>query len=506
MFDSLRFRFVGLLAAAALGLGALGAAQAQSRPPSKTLVVGVAGFPDSLKTGWSSFTALTLSIQTNDLLVDRGADGNPVPALAERWEAKDDKTWRFYLRRGVKFHDGVEFTAEDVKFTIAYVLNPETKYGTASRIGLVERAEVVDRYTVDIVTKAPFPTLLIGLSNIVIEPKHVHEKGGTQAMLTKPIGTGPYMFSRWLPADRYELVANPSYWGGKPRIDRLVFRQIPEAATRVASLLAGETHIIEEVPVDLIPRIKSARLAELASVATSGSLVLTFDTRKPPFNDPRVRLAVDLAIDRGLINDEILAGTGEILQGQLLTKETFGFNPNLKARPYDPARAKQLLAEAGYPNGFATSITNRSGRYVSDVEIGNAIGGFLDKIGVRTQVNVVEGGVYSRMATAMDMGPMHMVGWYSLGDADFNTVWFTDASKRAFWKNDEYERLFNEARSTVDEKKRLQAYHRMMEIMHAENPAVFLYGVPSVYGKSKALAGWVPPSDRLLRLSKSDLK
>jgi peptide/nickel transport system substrate-binding protein len=301
-------------------------------------------------------------------------------------------------------------------------------------------------------------------------------------------------------------VANPSYWGGKPRIDRLVFRQIPEAATRVASLLAGETHIIEEVPVDLIPRIKSARLAELASVATSGSLVLTFDTRKPPFNDPRVRLAVDLAIDRGLINDEILAGTGEILQGQLLTKETFGFNPNLKARPYDPARAKQLLAEAGYPNGFATSITNRSGRYVSDVEIGNAIGGFLDKIGVRTQVNVVEGGVYSRMATAMDMGPMHMVGWYSLGDADFNTVWFTDASKRAFWKNDEYERLFNEARSTVDEKKRLQAYHRMMEIMHAENPAVFLYGVPSVYGKSKALAGWVPPSDRLLRLSKSDLK
>lgn len=472
----------------------------------KTLVVGVAGFPDSLKTGWSSFTALTLTIQTNDQLVDRDADGNPIPALAERWEARDDKTWRFHLRKGVKFHDGVEFTAEDVKFTIAYVLNPQTKYGTASRIGLVERAEVVDKYTVDIITKAPFPTLLIGLSNIVMEPKHYHEKGGAEAMLKKPIGTGPFMFDRWLPADRYELVANPAYWGGKPKIDKLVFRQIPEAATRVASLLAGETHIIEEIPVDLIPRIKSARLAELASVPTSGSLVLTFDTRKPPFNDPRVRLAVDLAIDKPLINDEILAGTGELLQGQLVTKATFGFNPNLKARPYDPARAKQLLAEAGYPNGFSTAITNRSGRYVSDVEIGNAIGGFLEKVGIKTQVNVVEGGVYSRMATAQDMGPMHMVGWYSLGDADFNTVWFTDGSKRAFWKNDEYERLFVEARSTVDKEKRLKAYNRMMEIMHEENPAVFLFGVPSVYGKSKSLTSWTAPGDRLIRVSKSDLK
>ena len=477
-------------------------------PPAiaeSTLVVGVAGFPDSLKTGWSSFTALTLTIQTNDLLVSRTNDGSPEPALAERWEAINETTWRFYLRKGVKFHDGVEFTAEDVKYTIDYVLDPKTKYGVASRIGLVESVVVVDKYTVDLKTKAPFPTLLIGLSNVVMEPKHYHEKGGPDAMLKHPIGTGPFMFSRWLPADRYELVANPNYWGGKPKIDKLIFRQIPEAATRVASLLAGETHIIEEIPVDLIPRVNSTKTVEVTSVPTSGSLVLTFDTRKPPFNDPRVRLAVDLAIDKKTINQQILAGTGELLQGQLLTKSTFGYNPRLKARDFDPTQAKKLLAEAGFPNGFTTSITNRSGRYVSDVEIGNAIGGYLDKVGIKTQVNVVEGGVYSRMATAMDMGPMHIVGWYSLGDADFNAVWFTDGSKRAFWKNEEFEKLFVSARSTVDEQSRLKAYQRMMEIMHDENPAVFLFGVPSVYGKSKRLTGWVPPSDRLIRVNKAVL-
>jgi peptide/nickel transport system substrate-binding protein len=472
----------------------------------QTLVVGVAGFPDTLKTGWSSFTALTLTIQTNDLFINLDDKGQPEPALALRWEAVNPTTWRFFLRRGVKFHDGVEFTSADVKHTIDYVLKPETKYGTASRIGLVSEVVPIDKYTVDIKTREPFPTLLVGLSNIAIEPKHVFDAGGPEAMLRHPIGTGPFKFQRWLPADRYELVANPDYWGGKPKVDRLVFRQIPEGSTRVASLLAGETHIIEEIPVDLISRVRGSRNADIASVATSGSLVLTFDTRKPPFNDPRVRLAIDLAIDKNLINQEILAGTGEILQGQLLTKSTFGWNPTLKARPFDPERAKKLLAEAGYPNGFTTSITNRSGRYVSDVEIGNAIGGFLDQIGVKTQVNVVEGGVYSRMATAMDMGPMHIVGWYSLGDADFNTIWFTTDSKRAFWKNAEYERLFVEARSTTDRGKRAAAYARMMQIMHDENPAVFLFGVPSVYGKSKRLTGWVPPGDRLLRLSKAEIK
>ena len=490
---------------AALAVALVGWLPIADSAAQKTVAVAVAGFPDSLRTGFSSFTALTLSIQTNDPLLIRENGGKLVPGLATRWEAVDGTTWRFTLRGGVKFHDGKPFTAEDVKFTLDRALDPKTVYGTASRISQIAAVVVIDPLTVEIKTKAAAPTLLVGLSEIVIEPKHYYEQAGADAVARRPVGTGPFVFQRWVAADRYELTANAEYWGGKPRIDRVVFRQIPESATRISSLLAGETHIVEEIPIDLVERVRAARNVEIAAVETSGSLVLTSDTRKPPFNDPRLRLALDLAIDKDLINQQILGGTGSLLDGQLVTRSTFGHNPELKPRAYDPERAKKLLAEAGFPQGFSTVIATRSGRYVSDIEIANAIVGMLDKIGVKATINLVEGGVWTRMATAADMGPLHLVGWYSLGDADFNTVWFTEGGKRAFWKNEEYERLFVEARSTVDPAARLKAYHRMMEIMNAENPAVFLFGLPSVYGKSKRLTGFAAPEDRLIRLDKADL-
>jgi peptide/nickel transport system substrate-binding protein len=500
-----RRSFLAGSAIAGLGIanpGVSGRAQAQAQ---KTVNVGVGGLPDSLKTGISSFTALTLSIQTNDTLLWRNSAGELKPALALEWRAIDPLTWRFRLREGVRFHDGAPFTAEDVKFTIDYVLNPQTLYGSASRIAGIAETRVIDPMTVDIVTRAPFPTLLLALGEIVIEPKHYHAQAGAEGMTRRPLGTGPFVFQRWVPADRYELTANPNYWGGRPKLDRLVIRQIPEGATRVASLLAGETHVIEEIPVDLAPRVRDSRAAELAPVETSGSLVLTFDTRRPPFNDPRLRLAVDLAIDKELINRQILGGTARVLDGQLVTRTTFGYNPAIRARGFDPDQARRLIAEAGHAGGLSTTIATRSGRYVSDVEIANAIGGMLGRVGIRTAINVVENGVWTRMASAADMGPLHMVGWYSVGDADFNTVWYTRDGRRAFWENAEYERLFVAARSTVDTAERLAAYHRMMAIMHEENPSVFLYGLPSIYGKSRRLAAWEAPEDRLMRFDKADL-
>ena len=185
----------------------------------------------------------------------------------------------------------------------------------------------------------------------------------------------------------------------------------------------------------------------------------------------------------------------------MLTSNTFGFNPALKAHAHDPRRARALLAEAGFPNGFSTAITTRSGKYLSDVDVAQVCAAMFAEVGVKTAVNVVEEGVYSKMARARDMGPMHMVGWYSLGDADFATVWFTEASGRAYWKDAEYERLFVQARSTVDRAARERAYHRMTAIMHEQSPAAFLFGLPSIYGRAKALSNWSPPSDKVLRLT-----
>jgi peptide/nickel transport system substrate-binding protein len=489
-----------MLAAAALVLATLagGGASAQQRQ----LVVAIPAFPDSLTPGFSSFTSLTMSFQTMDPLFLRDEDGKILPGLATEWRAIDDRTWRFKLREGVRFHDGTPFTAEDVKGTLEYILDPRTVYGTRNRIAGIQSVTVIGPHEVEVKTAAPFPTLINGLSDIPIESQAYRTAG---AAGRPPMGTGPWRYGRWVAGDRYELTANAQYWGGVPRTERLLLRQIPEPSTRVASLLAGETHIIQEVPVDLIPRVRNSRNAEIASIETSVGLVLTFDATKPPFNDRRVRIAMDHAVNRQLILDQVLGGQGSLLQGQLVTSNTFGFNPNIRPRPYDPAAARRLLAEAGYPRGFTTQIATRSGRYLSDVDITNAIAGMFQEVGVRTSVNVMEGGVWARQATAQDMGPSHLVGWFSLGDADFATIWFTRGGQRAFWHNEEYERLFVEARSTVDEARRLAAYHRMMEILNEEAPAIFLFGLPSINGKARRLAGWRPSSDTILRLTRAEL-
>ena len=392
MFGNMTERYRPMVGALALvAIMAAGSVVAQD----KILVVGASVYPESLGTALPSFAALSLMYQTMDPLVTRDDNAQVHPALAERWEQINDTTTRFHLRRGVKFHDGAPFSAADVKFTLDYVFDKKTVYSRKRRITQITSVNIVDDHTVDIVTKKPFPTLVRGLTDIPIEPKHYVEKMSRKGMNKHPIGTGPFKYDTWAPGDHYEVVANKDYWNGAPKVGRVVIRQIPEGVTRVASLLAGETHIIEEVPVNLIPKVEAS-------------------------------------------------------------------------------------------NGIAIAAVEST-------------------VGIKHAVNFVEGGVFSKMVKAHDMGPIQMVGWYSLGDADFASVWFTEESPRAYWKNGEYKRLFVEGRSTVDEKMRLAAYHRMMEILNDEVPAVWMFGLPSAYGKSAGLSGWSPASDNILRLSKAAL-
>ena len=483
---------------------ASGAVPARAAPGGR-LVVALHGLPDSLELGGSSFAAENVAYQVMDPLVYRTNRGDPVPGLAISWTALSPTTWRFNLRQGVSFHDGSPFTAADVKFTLDAILAPKSLYGLKSRITQIEGVEAPDAQTVLIHTKGAFPVLTIGLSDIPIESAAYVQKAGRPGMLARPVGTGPFRAGRWVPGDSYELTAFDSYWAGKPRVPGVLLRNVPEATTRVATLLAGEAHIAEEIPVDLIPEVEASRSAQMASVESTVGLILTFDTRKPPFNDARVRLALNLAVDRQKLLDQLLGGQGAVLQGQILTANTFGFDPALKPHPFDPRRAKALLAEAGFAGGFETAITTRSGKYQSDVDIANVCAAMFAEVGVRTAVSVVEEGVFQKMVRARDMGPMHMVGWYSLGDADYACVWFTEASGRAFWRDDEYERLFTEARSTVDAPSRQRAYGRMMRIMNEQSPCVFLFGLPSIYARTRTLTDWDPPADKVLRLANCTL-
>ena len=334
----------GLLASAAI----VCAVSAQA----ETLSIGLASFPESLQPGLSTNVSLNVNRQMMDGLTARDNAGKIVPNLAEKWEVLNDTTVRFHLRGGVKFHDGSAFSAEDVKYTLDHALDPKNAYGMLGRISAITEVKIVDPKTVDIVTAKPFPTLPVALADILIEPKLYAEKAGAEGQRRKPVGTGPFEFTRYVPGDRIELKANPNYWAGKPSIDSVTLRSIPEAATRISSLLAGETQIVEEVPVDLVQQVEGSSALKVNSVNTSVGLVLTYDVTKPPFDNPKVREALDYAVDKDLILKEILKGKGEVLQGQLLTSNTFGYSSAVKARSFDPARAKKLLAEAGFPNGF----------------------------------------------------------------------------------------------------------------------------------------------------------
>lgn len=491
--------------AAAVILSVTVLAPVQAPAAGKVLTVGVAAFPDSLDTGLSSYATANLLSQMYEPLVVRDDNSQLLPCLAVSWDNPTPTVWRFKLRENVSFHDGAPFTADDVVHTFEYILG-DPLYANRGRISPVESVRKVDTHIVEFETKAPFPTMLIALSDMFIQPRHYQEKVGREGMRAHPIGTGPFVFAKWVPGDSLELTANDAYWGGRPKVDKVLMRQIPEGSTRVASLLAGETQIIEEVPMDLLAAIERNAKTEVASVESTVGLLVTYDARKAPFDNPLVREALDYAVNKPLILEKLLYDNGKVLDGQMLTSNTFGHNPNLRARPYDPAKAKALLAEAGYPDGFSTSITTRSGKYLSDVDITNAIAGNLLEIGVKAEVNVVEGGVFSKMIKAQDLGPMHIVGWYSIGDADFATVWFTQESQRAFWKNEEYEDLFIKARSTVDQAERQQYYNRMMEIFHEENPAICLFGLPSVYGKAANLTGWSPPADKSIRLHTAEFE
>ena len=245
--------------------------------------------------------------------------------------------------------------------------------------------------------------------------------------------------------------------------------------------------------------------AKIDQIATTVGLVLTFDPTIKPFDNAKIREAFDYAIDKPLILKQILKGQGDILQGQVLTRDALGFNPDLKARPFDPEKAKAMLKEQGFDFNTPVPITTQNGKYVSDTDICQAIAGMLNKIGVKATVNIVEGGVFQQMNNALKFGPLHMIGWYNLGDADFATVWYTKAGLRTRWYSEEYDKMFVAARSTNDTDERVKIYREMGALAYRENPSLFLFGLPSIYGVGKNVKGFGAAADKVLRLGQVEL-
>jgi peptide/nickel transport system substrate-binding protein len=363
-----------------------------------------------------------VQIHIFDALVDfSGSDLSLKPMLAERWENPNPNTWRFYLRRGAKFHNGDSLTAEDVKFTVETQL--ANKGSTAnSYLGPTEGARVIDPYTVEITTRTPFPPLLQNISRLHILPV-AYARIGAEAFSSKqPIGSGPYRFVEWQRGQRIVLEANPDYWAGPPTPKRLVFRFIPDPSTRAAELKAGGVDIITGPPVAQLKELSTGDTA-VVTVPAARSIAYPINTLQKPLNDVRVRLAINHAVDRETIVKTLLQGYGRAT-GQPFAPGWLGYDPDIKPFPYDPAKARRLLTEAGYPNGFDLTWNISTGVFLADREIAEAASVMMGQVGVRVRLVPTERAKIQQDLQNATFDGMTAGQWGTVAESDVMAKWF----------------------------------------------------------------------------------
>ena len=434
--------------------------------------------------------------------------------LAESWRAVNDTTWQFKLKRNVKFHNGEPFDAAAVKFSVERMLDPKQGAPGRTSIATIDHVDVIDPYTVNVITKAPFPLLPVRMSPGhcgtvgIVPPKYIAQVGDA-GFAVKPVGTGPFKFVEWVKDERLVLEANKDYHRGAPAIERLVFRPVPELTTRVAALLSGQADLVSDIPPDQTGKIKSSSTAH-TEISTLGGFVImvkmTNYLMPGPWQDVRVRKAINYAIDMDTIIKTVLEGYGQVL-GVPLEKEAFGFNPNIKWYGYDLERAKTLLREAGHPNGFEMTLHAPNRRYMNDIEVMQAMAQMLTKVGIRAKVEVWEQSIYTTKWRKRELLPAYLVAWGGAGvfDGDLLTSSLNSKSALAIFKNEALDKMLEDAQATNDPERRKAIYFKAQELIYEEAPIIKAYQQAHIFGVSNRL-DWKPWIDNMLFLYDAKLK
>lgn len=453
----------------------------------------------------SSVTDANYAIAVFDMLYFRDEKGVAQPQLALSHKIINETTWQFKLRPNVKFHNGAVMTANDVKFSIDRMINPQTKALFASFYDTIKEVKIIDKSTIEIMTKAPDPLLLKRLSwSMYILPAELFAQKGAEAFFQSPVGTGPFKFVSWARNEKMVLEANPAYWNGAPKVKRLIFRAIPETATRIAELQTGNADIITAIPPFLIDQLKASTNATVQSVPGGRAMYLYLNTMaKGPLQDKRVRQALNYAVNRKAIISNMLKGSG--VEMVLLTPYHFGYDPSVKPYPYDPAKAKKLLADAGFGKGLKLVFNSPNGRYVLDKEVSEALAGMFREVGVETEMKVLEWGTYIQMlSTTRSLQDIGFIGWgNTMHDADGTlTPFFIPDSPQSYYSTPALADKISKARTTMDPKKRILLYKEIQKDISEEAPLVFLYQQIDNYGVSKKVKDFHARGDEMLSLAK----
>jgi len=382
--------------------------------PSGTLVVSLASDPVSLFLPRApDRTAANVSWSLYDSLVWIDDEGELVPALAERWEVSEDGTaYTFHLRRGVVFHNGEPFNAESVVATWQTGKDPSNPY--ASTYAQVNSVEILDNYTVRLTTPEPNAIFLteLAMSWGMVPPNYIREVG-IDGFERRPIGTGPFRFVSRTIGDRVVLEANPDYWrAGLPKVERLIFRVIPDASTRLAAIQTGEVHIANRLTADHVAILANNPEVEVVTYLNDRVYYVGFKNIGAgvgtPLEDVRVRQALNYATNRPGIVQAIFGGHANLIAG-FIVEGNLGFDPALmQPFPYDPERARALLAEAGYPDGFEIAMGCPTDGYVNINEVCLAIQRSLAQIGVEVRLEFVTTGRFWSEPRYGAVGPMYV--------------------------------------------------------------------------------------------------
>jgi peptide/nickel transport system substrate-binding protein len=437
-----------------------------------------------------------------DKLLERSPDMQLVPWLATSWRTRSDTTWELKLRDNVYFHNGEKFGAEHVRDSIAAFKDPNLRNVYAAQLRPVKDVEIVDPLTVRIHTDGPFALLAEVLSFYCeMLPKAI--TSGQVDPTKRAIGTGPYRFVEWTPGQRMIMdFAEKPHFSGQPRLRRLVWRPIGESATRVVELRTGAAHLITPVDPVQIPDLEATKNVDIVSYRQLNSILVVFNSLKVrAFQDVRVRQALNFATDVDTLIRTVMRGAAYRLAAPF-GPGIPGYDESLRPYAFDPERARRLLAEAGYGNGFDVTIVSPEGRYLNDRLASEAIAGMWSRVGVRTRVQVSDWGPFVQGV----LGKTHDAFFFSqvgvLLDATVS-INFHSGRRGAAWEgyhNDEANKLIDDAVRTLDARRRNDMYKRLNNILYQECPWLPLWNQQGIFAKQKRVAGWQAHKDGTIRL------
>lgn len=434
--------------------------------------------------------AATLVDNIFDTLILRDSAMQLQPGLATSWKAIDDTTWQFDLRPGVTFTDGEPVNAAAVKYSLDRILDPANHAPTISYIRTIKSVEVTGEHQVRIHTNGPDPLLPTRMSRYpayIVPPVYVSKVGAAE-FARKPVGSGAYILKEFIPDERVVMQANPNYWRGKPAIDRVTWRPIPEATARITALLTGEVQLVDSVPADLVGALKNKPGVHLEQVKGGGlTIYLGLKNNEKPLSDVRVRQALSLALNRQAYTSQLLHGFGTPT-GTMAGAKDFGYL-NLPAQTQDVAKAKALLKAAGYPDGFTLKF-QAPRRYIASAEVAQAIVQDLAAIGVKAQLEVPEWSVYTQQVASGKQAQMYMLAWGSTQTLDADAALYPilhSGEPYSTVNSPVLDKLLNDSRNTVDAKKREQILQQIQQEVTKEQPLIPLYREDSLYASGEGV-------------------